>query len=310
MKRSGSSPRGWLRLSLMAFALAGGATVSGPAMADDFKLDFKGSLGEAGGHKRYVPPLVNPLFNETPYITTEARPLHLHYSLPSDFLTQGGTVDVTALELRVALTDRLGFIASKDGYVKANFDAVLPDDTGFANISFGFKYAVISNPKEQSILTVGAEYEPPTGSVATAGIDLQQGGDGFLDLFVTGAKAWDKFGLQGSFGYNHAIDGDHDTSSVHYSLHADYELAPGFFPIFELNGVTTVSDGTRVNGNFAGFDLVNFGTTHSGTVVTWAAGARYRVNEHLQFGLGYERPLTGREDIIDWKLAVDAVITY
>lgn len=299
-----------------AWAALVGAALALPAMpataadwADAWKFDFKGSLGQ-GKHTRYVPPLVNPLFNETPYITTEARPLHLHYDLPSKFLTTGGTIDVTALELRLALTERLGLIASKDGYVNADFKAVLPDDRGFANISLGFKYAVHSDPKNQSILTVGVEYEPPTGSVQTAGIDLQEGGSGFVDIFVTGAKAWGKFGIQGSVGYNHAIDGDHDTSSIHYSLHADYELFKNFYPVVELNGITTVSDGTRTAGNFAGFDVINFGTTNSGTVVTAAGGARYRFNDHVQMGVGYERPITNREDIINWKIAADLVISY
>jgi hypothetical protein len=293
----------WAALIGVALALPA------PLKADEFKFDFKGSLGE-GRHTRYVPPLVNPLFNETPYITTEARPLHLHYDLPSQFLTTGGSIDVTALELRLALTERLGFIASKDGFVNADFDAVLPDDTGFANISLGFKYAVHSNPADQSILTVGAEYEPPTGSVETAGIDLQEGGDGFIDFFVTGAKAWDKFGIQGSVGYNHAIDGDHDSSLIHYSLHADYEVYPGLFPIVELNGITTVANGNRTVGDFEGFDLVNFGSTDSGTVVTLAAGARYRFNDNVQVGFGYEAPITSREDIINWKIAADLVISY
>src|SRR3546814_8989847 len=48
-----------------------------PAMAEDgndsfLGLDLNGSLGE-GRHSRYVPPLTNPVFNETPYITTEVR---------------------------------------------------------------------------------------------------------------------------------------------------------------------------------------------------------------------------------------------
>ena len=50
-----------------------------PAWAIDW--DLKGSLGE-GKHKRYVPPVSNPLLNETPYITTEARLIYLHHSFP------------------------------------------------------------------------------------------------------------------------------------------------------------------------------------------------------------------------------------
>src|SRR3546814_3497615 len=71
-------------------------------------LDLNGSLGE-GRHSRYVPPLTNPVFNETPYITTEARAIYLYNRLPNDFVTGGGYVNLVALQLRLALTERLGF---------------------------------------------------------------------------------------------------------------------------------------------------------------------------------------------------------
>jgi hypothetical protein len=45
--------------------------------ATAFDFDPKGSLGE-GKFKRYVPPLAQPYFNETPYITTEARLVYLY----------------------------------------------------------------------------------------------------------------------------------------------------------------------------------------------------------------------------------------
>src|SRR3546814_5601160 len=77
-------------------------------------LDLNGSLGE-GRHSRYVPPLTNPVFNETPYITPEVRAIYLYNRLPEDFVTDGGYVNLAALQLRLALTERLGFIATKDG---------------------------------------------------------------------------------------------------------------------------------------------------------------------------------------------------
>ena len=46
-------------------------------------LNFKGSLGE-GRHSRYAPPLTNPILNETPYITTEARPFYAYNNIPND----------------------------------------------------------------------------------------------------------------------------------------------------------------------------------------------------------------------------------
>jgi hypothetical protein len=273
------------------------------------KLDFHGSLGE-GGFEHYVPPLSNPLFNETPYITTEIRAIQLHNDIPEKFLTQGGNIDIYAAEVRLALTDRLGIIATKDGYVDADFDRVLPDKTGWANISLGLKYAVISRPKEGEILTLGFEYEPPSGSLNVVGIKMQGDGDGFIDIFATGAKTMGKLGLQASMGANLALDADHDSSMFHYSLHADYEILPNFYPLVEMNGFTKIDEGNRTGIMVEGMDLINFGSVDSGTVITFAGGARYKFNNHLQLGAGYEMPITDRKDIMDWRTYVDLVISY
>jgi len=290
-------------VSLLAVALV-------PAsVCHAFEFDFHGSLGE-GRFRRYVPPVTNPLLNETPYITTEIRPIYLHNDIPNNFLTSGGKIDLGAVELRLALTERLGFIASKDGYAGIDFERVLEDEEGFANISFGFKYAVLSRPEKEAIVTVGVEYEPPTGNLKTSGISLQGEGDGLIDLFVSAAKAYDKLGFQASMGFNVAIDGGHDSSQFHYSLHVDYEALPKFYPLIEFNGFTTIDHGNRTPGDFEGIDLVNFGSTDSGTVVTFGVGARYRLSDHLLLGAAYETPLTDREDIMNWRVYVDAVITF
>jgi hypothetical protein len=282
--------------------------ISVPVQAFDF--NFKGSLGQ-NGHQRYVPPLSSPLFNETPYITTEARPIYIHHEIPNDFVTGGGDIDLFALELRVALTERLGIIATKDGYADINFAGVLPDTDGFANISLGLKYAVYSDPQTDAIISVGAEYEPPSGNISTAGIFLQGGGDGFLDLFVTGAKAYGKLGVQAGAGANIAIDSNHDSSFIHWSAHIDYELFENFFPLIEANGTSTYHDGSRLAlGSFEGNDLVNFGSTDSGHVVTMGVGARYKFNSHFQLGAGYEFPVTEREDLFDWRTNFDMVISF
>jgi len=285
-------------------------------MADNFNFDFAGSMGEKGGHTRYVAPLSNPLFNETPYITTEVRPIYFHQKVPNDFVAAGGgggTIDVYAVELRLALTDRLGIIASKDGYADIDFApalnaAGLNDETGFANISIGLKYAVVSDPSTNTIITVGAEYEPTTGNLSTGPISLQGDGDGFIDLFVTGATTYDKIGVQGNIGTNLAIDTDHDSSILHYSGHLDYAVTPNFFPLVEINGFTTIDNGTRTAVDFEGIDLVNFGAADSGTVVTMAVGARYRMNKNIIFGVGYEEPVTSREDLMDSRVYADMII--
>ena len=280
-----------------------------PAMADGFALDFHGSLGEAGGHTRYVPPLANPLLNETPYITTELRAIYFHQEIPGTFVS-AGNIDLVAAEVRVALTDRLGFIASKDGYADIDFDEILEDESGFANISLGFKYAVVSDPAEDLIVTVGVEYEPPSGNLETLGISLQGHGDGLLDIFATGAKAFGQLGLQASIGANLAIDPDKDSSMLHYSAHADYEVLPNFFPMVEINGFTTIDESKRTVGDFEGIDLVNFGSTESGTVVTLAGGFRFRAFDNLIIGAGIESPITSREDIMEYRAYFDAVLHF
>lgn len=286
------------------------ALLAGPAQAQDFwGLKLDGSLGR-GGHSRYVPPLSNPLFNETPFITTELRPIVLVNQIPDGFLTQGGDIKVIAAEIRVAITDRLGFIASKDGYADLNFDAVLPDDGGFANLSFGFKYALISEPATGTILTVGAEYEAPTGNIDIAGIKLQGDGAGFVDLFVSGARTFGRWGLEGNAGLNMAVDRDEDTSMLHASAHVDYEMLPGFYPLLELNVFSVIDDAKRTAVTFEGIDLVNFGATDAGTVVTAAAGFRYIVNQNLIGGVGVETPISDREDIMDWRIYVDLVLHF
>ncbi|GJL77649.1 MAG: hypothetical protein NPINA01_06380 [Nitrospinaceae bacterium] len=287
---------------------------STPALG--FELDLRGSLGKSE-NERYVPPLANPIRNETAYITTEARPIFIHNVIPSKFVTGGGNINLFAVELRVALTERLGFIASKDGYADLNFDSVLPDTHGFINISAGLKYALISNHQEQKYLTVGFEYEPPTGNISTGGIDFQgngpqgDGGDGLIDLFVTGAKAYGKLGLQGSTGVDLALDRNHDSSFWHWSGGVNYELFKNFFPLIEVNGLTTIDDGNRTGiASFEGNDIVNFGSTDSGTVVTLGVGARYKFNRHIQMGAGYEKSVSGQKDLFDWRTNVDFVISY
>jgi hypothetical protein len=291
-------------VNLLCLTLAG---VMLPCLA--VAIDFQGSLG-ADRHQRYVAPLANPLFNETPYITTELRPIYFYQQIPEDFLTDGGHINLVAVELRVALTERLGIIASKDGYADINFDSVLPDEDGFANISLGMKYALLSLPKADAIVSVGVEYEAPVGNLETGGISLQGDGDGFFDLFLSAAKAFGHFGMQANIGVNLAVDQDHDSSQFHFSVHTNYEILPGLFPLIEWNGFTTIDHGNRTAGDFEGIDLVNFGSIDSGTVVTFAGGLRYRFNRHVQVGSAYETPVTDREDIMAWRVYVDLVLSY
>lgn len=291
-----------------------------------FEFDWDGSIGE--GEHKYVPAISNPLFNETPHITTELRPIYLHQGMDSKNALGAttlfsGDIDVIAAEIRVALTDNLGVIATKDGYAWVDFDgatngAGIDDPEGFANISLGLKYAFWNNIDDKSIVSVGVEYEPPTGGLSIDtplahpldNVDLNQSGDGFIDLFVTGEKRFDKIGIQGSIGGNFALDTDHDSSLLHYSLHADYELTESVFPMIEFNGFTVFDEAERTPLGFEGVDLVNLGcSTGCGTVLTVAGGLRFRPMDNLLLGFGLEKSIA-REDLLDWRSYFDLILHF
>lgn len=290
-----------------------GAVASPSVLAEDGKFEAFLNQGSFSGvsNARYVPPITNPLFNETPYITTELRPIYIYNDIPNDFITDGGSINVIAAQIRLALTDRLGFIATKDGFVDANFNSILPDTTGFANLSLGLKYALFHNKETHSILTLGAEYEIPLQDIDPAGIELQGAGNGFIDVFAAGATTIGKFGLEANAGINFALDGSDDTSIFHFSGHTNYQLTDQFFPIVELNVFTPIDRGERLGGLLAeldGVDLVNFGSSSRDTTVTGGAGFRYRFNENLIFGFGAEKALTRDDDaILDWRITTDIV---
>ena len=90
--------RNWLSIGLGLTLMASSASAQ---ILDNVR--FEGSLGD-GGFTRYVPPVTNPIFNETPLITTEIRPIYFHQKIPGDFVTGGGNIDVVAAQVRAAIT--------------------------------------------------------------------------------------------------------------------------------------------------------------------------------------------------------------
>lgn len=300
-----------------------------------FEIDWDGSIGE--NEHKYIPAISNPLFNETPYITTEVRPILLHQKIPSKNVVLPvlggasllrGEVTVVAAEARMALTDNFGIIATKDGYAWIDFNdsltnaAGIDDDDGFVNIALGFKYALFNDIEDQSIVSLGLKYEAPTGNLdldlsapattllGTGSIELNEGGDGFINPFISAAKRFDKVGLQGSAGTHIAIDNDHDSSMLHYSLHVDYEFTESVYPMLELNGFTVYDAGKRLPFGFDGVDLVNLGAGQDeGTVITAAGGLRIMATDNLMFGAGMEKAV-GRDDLLDWRGYFDLILHF
>jgi hypothetical protein len=267
---------------------------------------------------RYVPPLTFPYFNESAQIRNELRPIYMYNAIPEDFVSvagfdTSGEVHAVTLQARVAVTDRIAILFTKNGYADVQFDDLLPSDDGGLNFAFGAKYAALSLPESETYLTGGLRYEAPSGDIESGSIELQGGGDGFFDVFVTFESAlWHRLGVQTSSGFHIAVDGDHDATSFHASLHVDYEVVSNLFGVIESNVLTTLAEGDRTDssllGSFEGYDLLSFGSTSAGTVSTLGLGARYRLTRNFLIGFVYELPVTARKDLIDYRIGCDVVL--
>lgn len=311
--------RRWLAVFLMvltaAVPSARAAVIDDSTAAqvpgEDSFFDFHGSIGEEEGKfQTYVPPVSGSLLNETPQITTELRPMFWFHKIPKESVAGDGNVYLVAMQARIALTERLGFIATKDGYAWIKPEKTLDHDSGFANLAFGLKYALLYNPEKEFILTVGTRYEAPTGSLELNDIDFQGSGAGLLDLFTTAEKRWGRFGLQSSFGWTIPFDTVRSSGLVHYHAHVDYELFRNFFPTFEYNGYTVANKGRERGGlDFEGVDVFNLGNNGGGTVNTFAPGFRYRFCDHVMLGTAFEFS-AGRHDLIDYRVQTDLVVYF
>lgn len=296
----------------LAVALSGALSVAmAPGAGAAPLLDLKGSLGD-GGFARYVPPMTNPIFNETPLITTEIRPIYIHQRIPGDFLTDGGDIDIVAAQVRVAITDRLGFLATTDGYAFVDFDNnALPDTEGFADLAVGLKYAVHYDPAAGEIFTLGARYTPPTGDLDTGGLELSGHGAGYLHVFGSGMKIAGPWQVEGSIGVQQGLSSQL-TSFFYASAHVSYEAAPGFYPLVEANVFLPYDGGDQIPGSrLTGFDVADLGSSDPEDTVTLAGGARYRISDNVILGGAFEYNLNeSSNSLFEWRTMFDAAIHF
>jgi hypothetical protein len=275
----------------MTFALLGGGN---SALAD-------------GSFDRMISPITNPVNFEDPRARTELRAVYAYHELANDFVTGGGDVRIYALQARFALNDRLTLIAGKDGWIDFNPDSGLDDESGFANIVAGFKYALLKNDHTGSILTAGLKYEIPAGNT-----DVFQGrGDGVLNPFFSGGMALQGMNVIAGTGLRFPLDDD-DSTFYDFDLHVDVPL-DRFYPSLELNVVHVLDGGNRLPIADEGQDYFNFGASEADgkTLVTGAVGGRYRLADSLDWGFAYQFPLTSGSgtNVIDWRITTDLIFS-
>lgn len=325
-------------------ALTTGIGVIGLALgAQAGEEDCSGFLPDFGCDRQarpagHVAPMSMPYLFEDPYITTELNLVGVYHGFPSDSVFGGGEAGVVALQGRLALTDRLAFIATKDGYMVNRPDHPwLKNEEGFMDITAGFKYAVIDDRERGIIVTPSMRFEIPVGNR-----DVFQG-DG-KGVFIPGISVgWGPkdVHLITDVGAQLPIDGDRDSSSLFYNIHLDQAFEVSFIPgadyivpFIELNGMVWLDSGdgsakvdlksppapaqhvplraaqgilygagVTAKRRFEGADVANLGSSGMAgeDLVTFAWGFRVPLRSGISTGFSYERAISQRKDIFEQR---------
>ncbi len=263
-------------------------------------------------------PISNPTLFDLALPTTNVHPIFIYHALPDTINTTagdvalGGDVEVYALQFEIALNERLSIVASKDGYVDMNPDSTLGDESGFANLGAGLKYAFILDPASGTAVSGTLAFELPTGNT-----DVFQGeGDGMANLILSGLKLVDDWQFAGGTGL-HIPFSDEQSTSLWASAHASYEVNRWFIPLVEVNWfhVLAAGDGKSTGVSpiveFEGGDFFNLGAsnaTENRDLVTAAVGFRSRLTDSVDAGVAYEVPLTDDENsLMEERVTVDLV---
>lgn len=267
-----------------------------------------GFLTGLRGFEAFHEPLGQPIYFESPFNDTGLRALYLKHDFGDQSFLQGGDVTIYALQARVALTERLALIATKDGY--SDLDSGLIDDEGWNDLAAGLKYVLHFDREKAYVVTTGLRYMAENG---TRGI-LQGGVDEFSP-FVSLAKGYDHLHLLSNLTLRVPTDRGDGNIVGHWDVHVDYDVNPGeqtvFAPLFEVHGVHYFDDG-NVGLPVGGLDYTNLGSQPAEHFVAWAGiGARLEIDHRFEIGACYEFALTDRDDdLMDRRITVDFIARW
>lgn len=269
-----------------------------------------------------ISPVANPIYFEDPRITSEVRPIYAYHFLPNSFsfsggaVPLGGDVQVMAVQLRYALTDRLAIIATKDGYIEFQPKNTLGHKYGWGDLAAGLKYAVVDDRENQLIVTPGFTVTVPTGSTDV----FQDHGAGEENIFVSAEKGFKNLHVTGNLGVRIPNTFDKSTAQLHYSAQVDYYVHQYFIPFVAANGYTVLSNGrnqanqslTAVPLNTEGYDLINFGScaARGTTQMALGAGFRTRILKNLDVGAAYEFGIVHPVGIFAGRITADVIFRF
>ncbi len=271
--------------------------------AEGFVL-FGDNVEKPASEQKFVRPVTAPYFHEDSFVTTDLRAWVVDHHFYGD--TIGGDVNVYALQVRVALTEQLQFVAYKDGYVDFDDDtALLGGNDGWNDIGAGLKWAFLQDHENQVYMAVGLGYEFGVGDE-----DVLQDTDEYR-VWVSWNKGYDKLHLGATANVIIADDedegllGNADMVTVHF--HADYYLTDWFSPVVEVNGY--MSNGDAVP--FSGVDAVSINGGDGEDTWTGAVGAEFRpIGDDLGLRIAYETQLNNDTSLFGHRWTASAVYEF
>ncbi len=176
------------------------------------------------GFEKKPRPIDSPLYFEDPYINTEVRFIYLYHTFPKSSVLGKGDLQVAAVQARVALTDRIQFIATEDGYSWLDTDAFGSGEDGWNDLAVGLKGALLVDEEKDFILSVGGRYTIPMGNR-----DILKGLAREWSIFTTAAKGWNdgKTNLIGSVNFRQPFNQRDGNTIINWDAHKGYIIKMG-----------------------------------------------------------------------------------
>lgn len=285
--------------------------LSDTRLHEDPELLWPGFLSGLRGFEGFHWPVGNPIYFEPPMNESHLRPIYIHHSFADGSQVGGGDLDVIAAQARIALTERLSFIATKDGYSFLDAGG-LPEDEGWNDIAAGLKYTFYADPDAQLLMAFGARYQFESGDD-----EVLQGNVPELSPFFSIAKGFGRLHILAAITDRISLDGGDGNNVLQWDLHLDYDIAPdvlpGLAPFFELHGLHYLDDGDRVPLSVGGIDYANLGSedVSGSTVITAGIGARWELSPHASIGFGYHHALTNvNADTFEDRFTLDFILRW
>ncbi|MBI1336486.1 MAG: hypothetical protein GC164_05940 [Phycisphaera sp.] len=250
-----------------------------------------------------VHPVTSPYYHEDSFVTTDLRAWYIYHNFPKG--TLGGSANVYALQIRVALTDTLQLVAYKDGYTDFNTAAV-PGD-GWNDLAAGLKWNFLQDWESDLHAAVGVGYQFGSGEKKV----LQS--DDELRLWASVNKGFNRLHLGATINLLIPTDGEDpfgDSTRLFWHLHADYFVCQWFSPVIEFNGYHTIDDGKNKPLPFSGLDVASLGGGQGQDVITIGFGGEIRPCEHFSLRAAFETPLLKNDGLFGHRVTVSAVVPF